>query len=414
MNGYAVIPNVLTEGECLQGQDEFWHAMHTGSGGKLTRPTGREDLKDFKFTTDWPMNKHGIFEDGVFAHLPFVHHLRTHPRIALIYAMLYGTGERLVVAPDRINYQLPVEWLPRQRALVKKGIETDEHGNAQWSVREEATWLHCDQALTRPGLWCIQGLVQLTPAEQVGDATLEVVPGSHLYHETLETESMLGRTLAPEKRRENWIKLTDEDKARPMFDTKKLISVRAPAGAFMIWDSRVLHQGGRIRTCRPNPVPRLAVYVCMQPVLSPEGLPPKEVAKKRACFEKLRVTAHWPLKTRVFAPPRTYGKLNVPTFDLSHLVVQHPEANPILAHFYGLNQQIGFDLLAHTKGQEKQSPPLLNFAPLSGVNVVRGGGAAAANPLKRKPCAEDQDVRPTTMLKRARVEKEEEVRVVGM
>lgn len=150
--GYCVIPNVFSPSDCDSIHNTFWDSMTTASGGSLKvlrlisfpllhflissqRPNGPDDLRDFKFTEHWPQNKRGIFEDGGFAHLPLVYQVRTHPRVALVFAMLYGTSKRLVVAADRLNYQLPLEWLPRQRDLATpSGV--DEKGNTTWTVNE--------------------------------------------------------------------------------------------------------------------------------------------------------------------------------------------------------------------------------------------------------------------------------------
>ncbi len=129
--------------------------MTQASGGRLVRPHKAEDLANFTFGgSGWPMNKHGIFEDGRWAHLPLVYKVRTDPRIMRIFARLYGSGRHLVVSSDRVNYQLPSEWLPYARLSQ---VPEDPSNIARM---EEATWLHVDQALDHHGTYCVQGCEQ--------------------------------------------------------------------------------------------------------------------------------------------------------------------------------------------------------------------------------------------------------------
>lgn len=82
------------------------------------RPAAAADLAGFRATDNWFQNKHGILEAGELAHLPLAHAMRTHPRVAAVFAALYGVESGLVVAQDRLNYQLPSEWLPHARASL--------------------------------------------------------------------------------------------------------------------------------------------------------------------------------------------------------------------------------------------------------------------------------------------------------
>jgi len=358
--GYGVVPAVLSPEECEEIHSQFWEAMGTASGGRLKRPRCAEDLAGFKATTDWPPNVHGVLEDGAYAHLPFVYNVRTHPKVAVAFALLYGTGRRLVVAADRIQYQLPHEWLPRARSVDPcSASERDAGGNCQYPL-SDAQWLHVDQHPSRMGRHCIQGLVQITSAEHDGDASLEVVPGSH--HKFSRLEVLLGRSVPAQGSRKDWVKFSDAEKQSPQLAGERLISVRAPRGSLLLWDSRTWHQGGRVRHRRPDPEPRFAIYVCMQPVLDPAGLPDAEVDRKRKAFREGRATSHWPLRTVLFGGPRWKTGL-VPDL-VSHRVTA-PERLPVLAHFFGLNQRPDWDVLP----PGFQGRPLLAFHHSSGVSL---------------------------------------------
>ena len=166
--GYAVIPNVVEHELCDWAFDEFWRATEQASGQRLKRPYKASDLKDFRYS-QWYHHKNGILDHGELAHLPMTHAIRTHPRVAIVFGALYGVDRGLVVAPDRMNYQHPSEWVNCHQ------VETP----ASIANVKEAARLHVDQSFTdKIGRYCIQGLVTMLDADQDGDASLEVVEGS--------------------------------------------------------------------------------------------------------------------------------------------------------------------------------------------------------------------------------------------
>lgn len=364
--GCGVVPNVVTAQECDAWHDQFWDVMQGASKGRLTRPHSAADLRDFKATCNWAPNRHGIFEDGAWAHLPLTYEVRTHPRVVVAFARLYGTGQHMVISADRINYQMPAEWLPR----AKLGVVPKDP--ADIGRVDEASWLHIDQAMTKSGLYCIQGLVTLTDVTQPGDASLELVPGTHLLHDGLAAD--LGVTDRA-KLRTDWHMFSDEEKAtlhdkykqreRGLF--AKFQSVKASKGSLLLWDSRCWHQGGRIRAHalrpRPIPTPRFVVYVCMQPAVHAE-LSDTEIMKRRAMFQEKKAMAHWPLKAKVFGPPRTYGQPRA-AFDFQEFVGD--DQAPVIQALFGLTRTRDSPLDAL---RARPAPPLLFFAPESGVNLA--------------------------------------------
>eukprot|EP00696_Hemimastix_kukwesjijk_P004623 gnl/Hemi2/15919_TR5264_c0_g1_i1.p1 gnl/Hemi2/15919_TR5264_c0_g1~~gnl/Hemi2/15919_TR5264_c0_g1_i1.p1 ORF type:complete len:481 (+),score=158.98 gnl/Hemi2/15919_TR5264_c0_g1_i1:154-1596(+) len=355
-DGYAIIPDILTAAECDAVHAQFWTILSEATAGRLSRPTAAEDLAKFRFGAEhdgWPPNKHGIFEDGAWAHMPFTYAVRTHPRVLLVHALMYGTGKRLVVSTDRLNYQLPAEWLPRQH----RGLAGPDEPVVM-ATPAEAPWLHLDQSLTKAGLHCVQE----------GSACLECVPGTHLEHQSLET--LMDRKIDAKNRRADWIKFTDEDKAhineaRPEL-FRKFRSINAPKGAMVLWDSRLWHQGGRARKFRPTPLPRFVIYVCAQPELT--GAPAWQDRKRNVVFAKHKATPHWPLQGTGFPPPRTYGK-DPAVFNFApHLLSLEAALDfPVLASLFGLKISDQLDLLA---GLPTPTAPFLDFAPESGVNVL--------------------------------------------
>lgn len=366
--GYAVVPDIVEPALLDWAHARFWEVMAAASNNNMVQPNGPADLRGFTFGEKWTMNKHGILEDSELAHLDFVHAVRLHPLVMLTFALLYGSEHSLVVATDRINYQLPREWLPRRVGFNDAWIATG--GEPIQQKETDATWLHVDQAFTKPGRHCIQGLVVCVDADQPGDASTELVPGSHLRHAALEQELTLD--LSADARKRDWYKFTESDKAKlaaaGFFNDFK--TVHARKGSLILWDSRIAHQGGQIRADaqklpRPNPRPRFIVYVCAQPAFTP--LTPAQVVKKRSVFQKLKCTSHWPLQTTIFPPPRTWGK-TVPVFKWTpHCVkpLDSPGTFPVMEELYGIASAFG-----KLSFCERNTAPLLPFAPESGMKKV--------------------------------------------
>lgn len=362
--GYATLTDILSAVECEEAHADLWSAIKEGTKDRpfpLTHcPTSAQDLAKFRLGQDWSMNKHGILEDGHWAHLPVTHDVRTHPRVVAAFCLLYG-NTNLLGACDRINYQLPTEFLPQLKNRYVEPIDSTSPHETLYGITDDATWLHIDQSVDHTGFACVQGLVQLTPALQAGDASFECVPGSHHFHDVLET--LLGRTIDKKTRKDNWLKFTDEDKVQINASASALVSVKAPAGTLIWWDSRLMHQGGTIRADakhpRPLPTPRFVVYTCFQPLPNPVArtLPLKEQQKRNQMFAEKRASSHWPLKVKLFGPPRTYGKEKAAPFDLSSLLVD-PANAPVVAHYLGYDPSVP---LVHKRTSRKRK--LADVAP---------------------------------------------------
>ncbi len=405
--GYSVIPNVLSRDLCDAYHDQFWTILNKASNGRLSRPHCAEDLEDFKVTGNWPRNIHGIIEHGSFSHLPFMHEIRRNPRVQLPYALFYGEGSKFTSSVDRMNYQPVLEWMSR-RSLKKAANQ------ANIGLVDEAAWIHKDQSAMKQGLHCIQGLVTLEDCDQDGDASLELIPGSHLLHDQFEeytSEEFKDYSFDPpkvdmQKKKMDWYKFPDDVKdniqqTTELFSTFK--SIKALKGSLILWDSRAWHQGGRVRAHknkpRPMPRPRFVVYTCFQPNLIPGALslPSNELVKREKIFVEHRGASHWPLSSTVFGDPQTYGKPQ-PEFDFSPFLTPRDQLDSVQKHMYGLAYDSRIDIL---DGQVRE--PLLDFAPESGVNKHYPPTlAVVAPPAKKKRPTEgtlDRNKRP---VKRAR------------
>ncbi len=296
--------------------------------------------------TNSPLLCVGILEPGELSHIDFVHPVRLHPRVAAAYALLYGAERGLIAAPDRFNYQLPPELLPPHLAATDKEVKRwadmrpADPSLAQHAVAE-ASSMHHDQSFLKQGLHCVQGLVVMVDADMPGDASLEIVSGSHRWHDTMQRDLRLA--LTRDQLRGDWYMLSDADKAQFALEERfaAFTQVRTAAGSLVLWDSRALHKPGRIRAhptllARPFPRSRFVIYTCMQPAPA-EGLTLKQVARKRAIFEKRQGTSHWPLKSKAFGKPWARGK-PLPVFTWpTVLLAQHD--GTAAAELYGLTRE---------------------------------------------------------------------------
>lgn len=391
--GYAVIENLIDSKYCKRVFDNFWAATERASGGRIKRPSTPADMRNFKFK-DWYPHKAGIIETAAASHLPDFYNLRYHPAVAAVFSLLWGAEERLITSLDRFNVTLPSNWLPRPIKDFKQewvDEDPDDIGNVS-----EAFKLHVDQSLDKQGLHCVQGLINITDATGKGKATLELLPGSHLLHDQLEEH--LGLDPKRKGHGDDWFLFTEEQKGElsRLSSFTEFRRVTAGAGALILWDSRVWHQAGRDRRPSPSKVPltaeqeeemefdpRLVLYVCMQP-------PPAswDVAKKKLIHAQHKTTSHWPLRSKIFQPPRTYGREDLAEFDFSKEVVTAiPGRYPVVDQFSGMAPEHVFRMPHLPEG------PLLKFAP----------DANATSPTKKRQRAPEGE-EEARKLKKARHE----------
>ncbi len=135
-----------------------------------------------------------------------------------------------------------------------------------------------------------------------GDATLLVVPGSHVYHQDFAKKFNLT------EHKDDWFKL-DAEKGHVTFFTEEKnlepVRIMCKAGDLVLWDSRTIHAGCNPVKGRANPKLRCVGYVCYTPRA---WATKKDLEKKQKAFQEGRTTSHWPHKVKLFGKrPRTYG-----------------------------------------------------------------------------------------------------------
>ena len=159
--------------------------------------------------------------------------------------------------------------------------------NEAWKTNRGGSWLHIDQhPITRPGLQCVQGLVNLLPTSpKVGGNVL--IPGSHKKFATIPEvyPERLGRIPLMV----DHFRFPADD---PMLTGTPPIMCHLEAGDLLLWDSRTIHCSSAALEA-PDATPELmrAVgLVCMMPrkLTAPEVLD----QRKRA-VDRVISTTNW-------------------------------------------------------------------------------------------------------------------------
>jgi hypothetical protein len=287
LNGVAVIPNILTDVECVEMRDRIW--------AELKHVT--QDRFDVNDTSTWkeffnfyPLHSM-LLQHFSLGHMQPIWDIRSHPNVCGVFEKIWGVNKKdLLVSFDGLSVHLPPE-------KTRKG----------WYLNNN--WFHTDQSFAKKGKRCIQGFVNLYPVNEK-DATLAVLEGSHRFHESFNDQ------FKPECSGD-WYKLDESnDELRFYLDKGcRKYAVRASQGSIVLWDSRTIHQGKEPEKSREIANFRMISYICMLPrSMATE----KALIKKRKAFDDLRVTNHWPNAPKLFPKtPRTYGG-DLPEFNPIH------------------------------------------------------------------------------------------------
>lgn len=286
-DGYQVVSRVIPD--YAEVRDQLWRELMELCPGFDPRADASRDQRRGLYALT-PL--HSMLYQHYVGHLQTVWNLRQRPEVVDVFADIWNTRE-LYVSFDGLSALVPPESTGRGFQMART-----------------ADWLHADQ---RPGTvgvpTCpyrgrlgVQGYVNLYDAGPQ-DATLGVIPGSHLE----DRSSMSAKG--------DWLLLPGRQ--------SEVVRVEAKAGDMVLWDSRTAHQGTLpIRGRPPTPeatsgglgmmagydhAPRLVVYVCMLPRAR---LTAGDVKKRAKAFEPVdgprRMTNHW--GTKLFPKaPRLYG-----------------------------------------------------------------------------------------------------------
>ena len=284
-HGVAVIPNVLTEAECVSLRNDIWKELKyvTKNRFDINDMTTWRNFYDF-----YPLHSM-LLQHFSLGHMQPVWDIRQHNKVCKVYETIWDTSkEDLLVSFDGLSVHLPPE-------KTKRG----------WYLGNN--WFHTDQSFKKKDKCCIQGFINLYPVNEK-DASLTVLEKSHKYHQEFNNVNTPDST-------GDWYKL---QKGEIDFYTKKgckPYAVKADIGSMVLWDSRTIHQGKEPEKTRLEENFRIVVYVCMMPRSVSNS---KALIKKQKAFNDLRLTSHWADNPKLFAKtPRTYGGV-IPEFNMIH------------------------------------------------------------------------------------------------
>jgi hypothetical protein len=304
-HGVAVLLNALDKDGVQKMQDGMWDTLGWMSQNMET-PIVRGDPKTYATAREFAPNHGALFQGWRgLAHRQHIWDARE--AAALAFAEIWGCApEELLCSFDATSMGIV--------HLAEPSSTGWERGNV---------WLHVDQSPTRPEFECVQSWISGEDVE-AGDATLRVMPGTHLQMREFAEHFGITET-------KDWYKLTAEERAWFAEQGYEDIRIMAPAGSLVLWDSRLVHSGAAPLREAQNQKPRNVVYVCMQPRhvtvrgmdqgMEKRRLTTKEMKtlettlkKRRAIFDPtndsrfLRMTTHWPRKVLLFGTfPRSYG-----------------------------------------------------------------------------------------------------------
>ncbi len=291
--GVAVLSNVLTTAEAATFEAGIWQLA-----GELTArldvPVAKDNPASWRSWYKTSPSHGMLLQNYGVGQSQALWDVRQHPAVVGAFTDVYNArtlkrhGMELLPSDmlasfDAFSFSPPPE-------VTRRG----------WQ-HPTKTWLHVDQGTKSHDFECLQGFVNLIPVEHDGDATLEVLDGSHVHHRGL---------FDGVECKQDWYMLTPDQimfLEEQLGCTKKRLLVGA--GDLVLWDSRLVHCGGQPIKGRKNPTTRAVVYTSFAPRLAASA---RELAKKVACIdvpdgEELRTTSHNAVAPKMFAKrPRTY------------------------------------------------------------------------------------------------------------
>ena len=291
--GYGVVEGVFSDAECDRNKQAMWDWVVATSKGRVKQ----SDPKTCT-SVNWPAHTHFIVQHFGVGHQPAAWNARTNKKAIEVFARLYGTDKLTTSFDGATLWPAPED--------VK---------GSRWP--QDNTWMHVDQTPYSSNTECVQSWATFEDVDGESDATLMVVPGSHLLHKDLAKF----HGCAPEHKNgrpdnNDWFKFSQvqlELILGEKWKTTKTVRVSAPKGSMVFWDSRTFHQGCAPVEGRPVKRDRAIVYLCYGPV---KWMTEVQKKKKRDAATNERTTTHWPLRSKLFAKtPRTYGRI-LPDYDV--------------------------------------------------------------------------------------------------
>lgn len=300
--GVAIIQNVIDIATCEKTVQGLWDYLEAVSV-KWTTPMKRDDVSTWKQYRELKVLHGMLMKHFGIGQAQFAWDLRQNEDICRIFMELLGVHsmEDLLVSMDSSSYSPD----PNIIGEPTRG----------WFRGEHSFWLHADQSFLDSSHKCVQSWVTMYDVNKY-DATLFIIPRSHLVHERLRNHFDL--SLEENKNLsspENWQKLTEQQlefvKSQPECMPYGVVGITCPAGSMVFWDSRCIHCGSEPYN-HPDRAPnhRLVTYLSFGRRADASA---EELVKKRNAFKNKDTTAHWAGKEIRINPrkPRKYSEADV-------------------------------------------------------------------------------------------------------
>ncbi|CAF0728142.1 unnamed protein product [Adineta steineri] len=245
-HGYTVISDVLDESEVNIAKNLIWQHLE---GLKSPYKIKRGQIQTWN---QWPgRHEAGIVEDFGSGNSQAQWFVRSVPAVKDVFAEIWQTRD-LLCSMDGIGIFRPWHLNPQ---VQRRDIENNTN---PWKT-VGANW-HVDQSpVTKPDRVCVQGIINLLPADETTGGLMVIPEGYGLL-------------------------------------------IHAQPGDLLLWDSRTVHCNTpsfvtpRQQPLNNDPIPsllRMISYVCMTPLAFAEN--PDELINRRLdAFRYRLTTSHWP------------------------------------------------------------------------------------------------------------------------
>ncbi|KAF4972885.1 hypothetical protein FSARC_656 [Fusarium sarcochroum] len=258
-DGFAVVKGAIPRERSEQYGNDILTYLETFNGGMGFK---RNDPRTIK-TENLPIitEKGMIIGYGV-AHESFTWSIRQEPGVVEAFERVYDTKD-LIVSFDAINTAFP----------------------GRKDIKANTPWPHQDQDPEKPGFRCLQGLVNILPNGD-NDGGLIVCKGAHLlseeFHEAFKDED--DKIWAWTK---EWYGFTGKGMEWLKEKGCEWTKINAEPGDLVVWDSRTPHYN----VSPEGTSPRFCTYTCYMPAADATQ---EDLIRKKAAFENLQSTTHWP------------------------------------------------------------------------------------------------------------------------
>jgi len=274
-HGYVVISDVLDQDEINTAKNLIWQHLE---GLKAPYKIKRGQINTWN---QWPgRHEAGIIEDFGAGNSQVQWFLRSISSVKDVFAEIWQTRD-LLCSMDGIGLFRPWHLNPnvQQRDILNSTNPWKTVG-ANWHVDQNPN--------TKPDRVCVQGILNLLPANETTGG-LMVIPDSHRrFHEL----------------RSIWKKTGNNSKIPTYHEILQEgygLLIHAQPGDLLLWDSRTVHCSSpsfvtptlTLNNNQPPELLRMISYICMTPLALAEN--PEELIQQRLhAFQYRLTTSHWP------------------------------------------------------------------------------------------------------------------------